>query len=162
MAKKMKTTLLNDIQTFQLQQQSGSKDKVNILCVVCRDRVGYIVPGETDVPFRGDMIHCHPGTEHWPLPLAHQGAKDFVCPHAAVEGGDNHLFVDLGEKLGDELDWFLDDTYQPFQILKSSGECPCGCGGRVRGKNKYANGLICYRKHVEALKAEITDDGRTT
>lgn len=150
--------VLNKVDT----KEESVPERVNIICCVCKDRVGYIVTGDTDVPLRGDMIHRHPGCEHWPMPLPHQGAKDFACPHGVVDGGDNHLFVDLGTGLGDELDWLLDDSHKPFQIVKSSGECPCGCGGRVRGKNKYANGLICYRRHVDVLKAEIADDGRTT
>jgi hypothetical protein len=153
-------TLLTEIANLQLTQQEDRTDKIGILCVLCKDRVGYFIPRYTDLPLRGSMIHPHVGTEHWPLPKDGQGPRDFICPHA--HEGDMHSFVKVNEGSPDETDWFLTDKHEPFQITKSSGECPCGCGGRVRGTNKYSDGLNCYKKHVANLKAEITDDGRAT
>ena len=72
-------------------------------------------------------------------------------------GGDNHLFVmvlDGDDKL---TDWFLTEEHKPFRVMKSSGVCICGCGGMVRGTNKYADGLKCYRRHIAKGMAEIED-----
>ena len=151
--------LQTEIDTFILQKDEDREDKVNIICVHCRDRVGYIVPRYTDLPLRGSMINRYPGTENWPLPLPAHGPRDFVCPHAQDEGGDMHLFVYVIEGSPDDTDGFLDYTNKIYLITKSSGECPCGCGGRVRGRNKYSDGLNCYKIHVAQLKSEITENG---
>jgi hypothetical protein len=134
--------------------KEDSPQEYNIICVQCKDRVGKFVPRFTDLPLRGSMIQRHVGTEAWPLPLPHHGPRDFVCPHAQFEGGDMHLFVNVVEGRPDDTDSFLTDKNEPYQITKSSGECPCGCGGRVRGKNKYSDGLNCYKLHVAQLKKE--------
>jgi hypothetical protein len=159
MARKKKFHLLTEIDSFNLQKEEDRTDKINIICVHCKDRVGYIVPRYTDLPLRGSMINKHLGTEHWPNPLPHQGPRDFVCPHAQEEGGDYHLFINVVEGRPDDSDWFMDDKNKPYQITKSSGECPCGCGGRVRGTNKYSDGLNCYKVHVAQLKEETDNDG---
>lgn len=160
MAPRKKFHLQTEIDTFNLQKEEDRTDRINVVCVHCKDRVGFIIPKFTDLPLRGSMIGHHRGTEHWPLPKESQGPKDFVCPHAM--DGDMHLFVNVIEGSPDETDTFLTDKHEPYQITKSSGICPCGCGGRVRGKNKYSDGLNCYKKHVDKLKSETTDDGRTT
>lgn len=153
-----KKHLLTEIANFNLAKEEDRTDHVNIVCVQCKDRIGYIIPRFTDLPLRGSMINHHVGTEAWPLPKPQDGPRDFICPHAY--DGDMHLFVNIIEGRPDDTDWFLDDSHKPYQITKSSGECPCGCGGRVRGKNKYSDGLNCYKKHVATLKAEIEDDAK--
>jgi len=152
MARKKKFHLQTDIDTFNLQKEEDRTDEINVICVKCKDRVGYIVPRYTDLPLRGNMLSKHHGTEHWPLPMPQQGPRDFVCPHA-IEG-DMHLFVEVIEGSPDDTDSFLTDKNEMYQITKSSGICPCGCGGRVRGKNKYSDGLNCYKIHVAQLKKE--------
>lgn len=132
--------------------------KLDVICYVCRGRVGFIYPEDTDVPLRGDMFHRYFGCEHWPLPGPHHGPKDFLCPHG--EGGDNHLFVPLNENHPDNTDEIMLMDHTMYKVEKSSGECPCGCGGRVRGKNKYADALNCYRRHVATLKAEIENGSK--
>jgi hypothetical protein len=143
-----------DIDTFNLQKEEDRTDEISIICVQCKDRVGYIVPRFTDLPLRGSMINKHTGTEHWPNPMPHAGPRDFVCPHAQDEDGDYHLFAHVVEGTPDDTDWLLTDKNEPYQITKSSGECPCGCSGRVRGRNKYSDGLNCYKVHVAQLKKE--------
>jgi hypothetical protein len=143
-----------DYQKTVKQWKEDSPQEYNIICVLCKERVGYFIPRFTDLPLRGHMIRKHVGTEHWPNPLPHQGPRDFICPHAM--DGDMHLFVNVVEGKPDDTDWFLTDKGKPYQITKSSGECPCGCGGRVRGRNKYSDGLNCYKIHVAQLK-EGTD-----
>lgn len=152
MPRKKRVHLKTEIDSFNLQKEEDRTDKVNVICVQCRDRVGFIIPRFTDLPLRGSMIHKHPGTEAWPNPMPHHGPRDFICPHAM--DGDMHLFVNVIEGRPDDTDCFLDDKNKPYQITKSSGECPCGCGGRVRGTNKYSDGLNCYKIHVAQLKEE--------
>jgi hypothetical protein len=154
MSRKKKVHLLTDIDTFNLQQKEDRTDEINIICIHCKDRVGYIVPRFTDLPLRGHMIEKHVGTENWPNPMPFAGPRDFICPHAQDEGGDMHLFVNISEGRPDDTDAFLTDRNELYQITKSSGECPCGCGGRVRGRNKYSDGLNCYKVHVAQLKKE--------
>ena len=156
MASKEKFHLKSEIDSFNLQKDADktSPSEVNIICVQCRDRVGKIVPRFTDLPLRGSMILPHVGTESWPLPMPADGPRDFVCPHAQEEGGDMHLFLNVIEANPDLSDHFLTDQNEFYQIKKSSGECPCGCGGRVRGSNKYSDGLNCYKIHVAQLKKE--------
>jgi hypothetical protein len=93
------------------------------------------------------------------MPLDSNGPIDFICPHAA--GGDNHLFIPINEndpENSNRLAVAVGPLFDEVLIEQSTGECPCGCGGRVKGKNKYADNLKCYRRHLAALKAE-TDDG---
>jgi hypothetical protein len=71
-----------------------SNEKVDIICSFCRERVGFVIPSECDLPLRGSMVHPHVGCESWPLPLPMHGPLEFVCPHA-VE--DQHLFIDIVE-----------------------------------------------------------------
>lgn len=140
---------------------SETEEKVDIICSHCKCRVGYIIPSECEVPLAGSMIHPHRGCEHWDLPGPHAGVLDFVCPHAAdPEFGDLHLFIDIIEGRHEEANVFLDGNHKPYRIGKVSGKCPCGCGGNVREGNKYADNLVCYRRHVAKLKAEIEDGTR--
>jgi hypothetical protein len=124
----------------------------NIICVQCKERVGKFILKFSDLPLRGSMIQPHVGTESWPLPLPHEGPRDFICPHAM--DGDMHLFVNVTEGRPDDTDHFLTDRNGFHQVVKSSGVCPCGCGGSVKGKNKYSDGLNCYKIHVAQLKKE--------
>jgi hypothetical protein len=150
MAKKI--YLKTEIDSFNLQKEEDRTDEINIVCVHCRDRVGKFVPRFTDLPLRGSMIQHHVGTEAWALPMPTEGPQDFICPHAI--DGDMHLFVNVSEGKPDDTDAFLTDRNEFYQVTKSSGECPCGCGGRVRGRNKYSDGLNCYKVHVAQLKKE--------
>jgi len=150
--------MLKEIEVFNEKQVEESPDKVDIICTICRLRVGYVIPAECELPLSGDMIHPHRGCEGWGLPGPHQGALDFICPHAFPEG-DQHLFIDIVEGKHEEANTFLDGNHQPYRVAKVSGKCPCGCGYSVREGNKYADNLTCYRRHVAQLKAEI-EDGR--
>lgn len=152
MSGKKKFHLQTEIDTFNLQGEEDRTDEIAIVCVHCRDRVGYIVPRWTDLPLRGSMIKHHLGTEHWPLPMPGQGPRDFICPHAM--DSDMHLFINIVEGKPDDTDAFLTDQNQFYQVVKSKGTCPCGCGGRLRGRNKYSDGLNCYKLHVAQLKKE--------
>ncbi len=147
--------LLTEIAEFHLDKTEESEIPISVICALCRNRVGYMIPKETDLPLRGNMIRPHRGCEHWPLPAPGAGPNDFVCPHAW--DGDLHLFVNTVEGEAELTDWFLTEDGSTFQVTKSRGECPCGCGDKVRGTNKYASGLVCYRKHIAQTKAEIED-----
>lgn len=150
--------MLNEIEAFNQKQMEESPDQVDILCTICRGKVGYVIPAECEVPLRGDMIHPHQGCESWQLPLPMHGPLNFICPHAAdPETGDQHLFIDIVEGKHDEANYFLDKNCELYRIGKVSGVCPCGCGGNVREGNKYTDNLRCYRRHVVQLKAEIED-----
>jgi hypothetical protein len=129
-------------------------NEINIICVICKDRVGYFIPRYTDIPLRGRMIHRHVGTETWPMPGPDDGPKYFFCPHGLGPEGDGHMFVTVDERDPDSCNTFLTDKNEPYQITKGRGACPCGCGGVLRGKNKYAQGLVCYKKHMAKLKPE--------
>lgn len=132
-------------------------DKVDIICWFCKERVGYVIPDECEVPLTGDMIHPHRGCEHWPLPKSMHGPIEFICPHAQFDEGDHHLFIFFLEGDHDKADTFLGADHQLVKIFPSVGECPCGCGRGVKEGNKYANKLDCYRKHMATLKTEIED-----
>jgi len=147
---------ITDVGEERLREKEESTDQVNIICFQCRDRVGFIIPARTDLPLRGYMINPHPGCENWPLPLDDATPLEFVCPHAQEEGLDQHLFVPLVEGRADLTNSFMDENHEFHIITKAAGECPCGCGGVVRGTRKYAKGLECYRKH-QAKMREIED-----
>jgi hypothetical protein len=151
--------MLYEIEKFNEKQMEESPDKVDIVCTICRGRVGYVIPADCDVPLSGDMIHPHPGCESWNLPGTNDGVLGFVCPHASHPEGDQHLFIDIVEGLHDAANTFLDGNHQPYRVVKISGKCPCDCGGDVRDGNKYADNLRCYRRAVAQLKSEI-EDGR--
>jgi hypothetical protein len=153
--------MLKEIEAFNEEQMTESPDRVDIVCTTCKGKVGYIIPAECEVPLVGTMIHPHLGCENWDLPGPHAGALDFICPHAATPpDGDQHLFIDIIEGHHEETDTFLTDEHKPYRIQGVSGKCPCGCGGDVRGDNKYTDNLRCYRRAMARLKAEI-EDGRT-
>ena len=152
--------MLKEIQEFNEKKRTESLEKVDIICTICRGRVGYIVPVECKIPLSGDMIHPHPGCESWDLPGPYNGVLEFICPHASdPENGDQHLFIDIVEGKHEEADTFLDGDHQPYRVSRVSGKCPCGCGGDVREGNTYADNLRCYRRSVAQLKSEI-EDGR--
>jgi hypothetical protein len=153
--------MLKEIKAFNEKQMTESPDRVDIVCTICKGRVGYIVPADCTVPLVGSMIHPHFGCDDWQMPLPMHGALDFVCPHAAdPEFGDQHLFIDIVEGHHEEADTFLSDEHKPYRIQGVSGKCPCGCGGGIREGNTYADNLRCYRRAMARLKAEI-EDGRT-
>lgn len=141
---------ITEVGEEKLRQQEERTDRIGIICTKCKGRVGYIIPAKTDLPLRGSMIHPHLGCEGWPLPKPFHTPKDFVCPHAV--DGDGHLFVNVIEGQDDLTNFFLDENHRPFQITKSSGLCPCGCGDPVRGGNQYAHGLECYRRYMAKAK----------
>jgi hypothetical protein len=152
--------MLKEIEAFNEEQAFESPDRLDIVCTICKGRVGYIVPAECKVPLLGSMVHPHRGCENWQLPLAMHGPLDFICPHAADPEGDQHLFIDIVEGHQEEADTFLSDEHKPYRIQAISGKCPCGCGGDVREGNTYTDNLRCYRRAMARLKAEI-EDGRT-
>jgi hypothetical protein len=130
--------------------------KKNIICYICRERVGYIDVDECQIPLRGSMIHRHPGCDHWPMPLENDSALKFVCPHA-IE--DHHLFVPFRESEHEEASQFMGEDHKLFRVGHFIGDCPCGCGEPVREGNKYADNLKCYRRDVAKLKSEIESNG---
>jgi len=152
--------MLKEIEAFNEKQVTESPDRVDIVCTICRGRIGYIIPVECKVPLRGSMVHPHFGCENWQLPLAMHGPLDFICPHAADPEGDQHLFIDIIEGHHEEADTFLSDEHKPYRIEAVSGKCPCGCGGDVRVGNTYTDNLRCYRRAMARLKAEIQDGNR--
>ena len=153
--------MLKEIIAFNESRVLQSPEKVDIVCTICRGRVGYVVPADCELPLDGTMIHPHRGCESWDLPGPYDGVLDFICPHASdPENGDQHLFIDIVEGKHEEADTFLDGNHQPYRVAKVSGTCPCGCGGNLREGNKYADNLVCYRRHVVQLKAEIEDGNR--
>jgi len=153
--------MLRDIEDYNRSKETESPDRVDIVCTICRGRVGYVIPQECEVPLRGNMVHHHLGCEHWQMPLAMHGPLDFICPHASHPEGDQHLFIDIVEGSHEEANTFLDSNHQPYRVADVlPGECPCGCGGKVREGNKYTDNLKCYRRHVAQLKAEIEDGNR--
>lgn len=134
--------------------------KKNIICYICRDRVGYINLDEAEIPLRGSMIHRHPGCEHWALPLDMHTPLEFICPHADPSiGGDSHLFLPIVGGKHDEACELMGEDHKMFYVGNYVGKCPCGCGDLVREGNKYADNLKCYRRHVTQLKTEIEGDG---
>jgi hypothetical protein len=151
--------MLKEIEEFNEKRSKESPEKVDIVCTICKGRVGYIIPAECEIPLNGGMIHPHVGCEGWGLPGPWHGALDFICPHASHPEGDQHLFIDIVEGRHEGADTFIDSNHQPYRVGKISGVCPCGCGGNVREGNTYAENLICYRRAVAQLKTEI-EDGR--
>ncbi len=153
--------MLKEIKEFNENQTEESPDKVDIICTICRGRIGYVIPALCELPLNGTMIYPHQGCESWDLPGPFAGALDFICPHASdPETGDQHLFIDIVEGSHEKANTFLDSNHQPYRVAKISGKCPCDCGGNVREGNKYTDSLTCYRRHVTQLKAEIEDGTR--
>lgn len=146
-----------DVEEQVQKWRDENPNEIGIICMVCKDRVGYFIPRFTDLPLRGSMIRRHTGTEHWQMPMPDHGPRNFVCPHGATPDGDGHMFIVYTEGAEDECCTFLTDKNELYVITKSRGACPCGCGGVLRKKNKYADGLVCYKKHMAKLKSETED-----
>lgn len=151
--------MLLDIENFQQEEVKKTLPgtPVNIICVSCRGRVGYIVPNECRLPLRGDMINRHRGCEHWQMPLAMHGPIDFICPHAAdPEFGDQHLFINIIEGKHDEADTLLCEDCTPYSVVEvpEIQFCLCGCGEKVRGGDKEYTGLECWKRHMMQLHGE--------
>lgn len=150
--------MLKEIEKFNEKQVEESPEEVDIVCTHCKERVGYVIPAECELPLTGDMIHPHRGCEHWDLPGPWASSLDFICPHASHPEGDQHLFIDIVEGRHEEADTFIDGNHQPYLVAVSPGKCPCGCAGVVKEGNKYADNLACYRRSLAQLKSEI-DNG---
>lgn len=133
---------------------------INIICANCKNRVGYITPRECDVPLRGSMIHRHPGTENWVLPLPNMGPLDFVCPHAVDEGGDWHLFIKVEEGKHEEADTFFTEEHKEFKIVDivDFHLCLCGCETKIWTEGKEYAGLECWKRHMMELHGEELDE----
>ncbi len=150
--------MVDDIENFQQEEVEKTlpSTPVNIICVTCRGRVGYIVPSECTMPLRGSMIHPHKGCESWPLPLPAHGPLDFICPHAQSEGYDQHLFINVTEGQHERAESFMDEGHQPYNIVEvlETRFCLCGCGRKVRGENKEYTGLDCWKRHMMEIHGE--------
>ena len=133
-------------------------EDVNIICHLCKNRIGYISPRECDVPLRGDMIHHHPGCENWPLPRPGQGPLDFVCPHAIET--DMHLFIPVEEGKHEEADTFITEDHKEFKIVDivTFHLCLCGCGEKIWTEDKEYAGLECWKRHMMELHGESLDE----
>lgn len=139
-------SLIQEIEVFQETEKRKVPEKpVNIICVHCKGKVGFVLPSELKLPLRGDMIYPHTGCENWPLPMHHAGPLEFVCPHAWGEGYDQHLFINVIEGSADKSDWFLTEDHTPYRV--EYRPCKCGCGGNVEPGNKFANGLTCHHRY---------------
>lgn len=125
---------------------SGKVPTINIICHRCRDRVGFIKTDEVDIPLTGSMFHPHPGCESWAMPPKNGGVLEFTCPHAAFEGGDQHLFLPIDKDNPQNSSRMLTEDFVFFEVEMVTTECPCGCGGKVRGSRKFADGLMCYNR----------------
>jgi hypothetical protein len=68
--------MLKDIENFHQKKETESTEKVDIICTICRGRVGYVIPAECELPLDGSMIHPHLGCESWDLPGPHAGVLD--------------------------------------------------------------------------------------
>jgi len=134
------------------EQDDTLPEKLDIICINCRDRVGYIVTAEIEAPLRGDMFHPHRGCENWPMPNKWMGPQELVCPHAAGEDGDKHLFIRLNNNEPDRSYLLMTSDHKLFDIRKIIGECPCGCGQLVSPGNKYADGLRCHNRMRQTEK----------
>jgi hypothetical protein len=151
--------MLSDVENFQQEEVEKTlpSTPVDILCVHCKDRVGYIIPSECRLPLTGAMIHPHRGCEGWPLPAPGQGPLEFICPHALDEGGDLHLFINITEGQHEKANSFFSaKDYKPFNVVEvlETRFCLCGCGEKVRGEKKNYTGLECWKRHMMDLHGE--------
>jgi len=120
--------------------------KIDVICVQCRDRVGYVNTEELSLPLMGSMFHPHPGCEGWYMPGANETAQYFVCPHAAHEEGDQHLFLQADNNQPEESSLLMTSDHKMFDVRDIIGNCPCGCGRMVSPGNKYADGIRCFNR----------------
>jgi len=148
--------MLKDVENFLQEEieKTLPSTPVNIMCSMCRSRVGYIIPNECRLPLRGSMIHHHRGCEGWPLPLENHGPLDFICPHSV--GDDQHLFIDIIEGHHDSSDTFLGEDNRPYNVVEilETRLCLCGCGVKVRGDDKEYTGLECWKRHMMEIHGE--------
>lgn len=119
--------------------QELQADTVDVICVICRNRVGWVKVEDLDLPLRGSMFNKYPGCENWPLPLPDAGPKDFICPHASEDFF--HLFINYREKDEENINKLLQPNGKFYEV----NGCPCGCGGVVRKKRKFA-AVECYHR----------------
>jgi hypothetical protein len=128
--------------------------RLDIICFNCKDRVGYVLLNELEMPLRGDMIHHHLGCQDWYLPTKLERAQEFICPHAAHEEGDKHLFIPLENMKPEESSLLLTSEHKLFDVKSIIGDCPCGCGRLVPPGRKYADGLRCHNRIRQTEKED--------
>jgi len=132
--------------------------EIIVRCQKCKELVAKTNVDDLTVPVRGRMFSPRFGCESWPMPGPDDIPRDLICPHA-VEG-DQHLFVNLVDNQIDGEVVILGEDFVEYHIKRDPESlCPCGCG-RPK-KEKYADGVRCYRKHMAQLKqveSENRDD----
>lgn len=127
-----------------------------IRCQKCKEMVARADLETMGVPVRGSMFRPRIGCESWPMPGPDDIPRDLICPHAVY--GDRHLFINLVDnQIDGEID-VLDVDFKEHRIsVRNQVElCPCGCGQLK--KDKYANGLQCYRRHMAQLKETVESE----
>ena len=129
--------------------------EIIVRCMKCKELVARTDLDELTIPVRGRMFKPRIGCEYWSMPGPDDIPRDLVCPHAYY--GDKHLFVDLVDNQIDGGVVVLDQDFKEHRI--QADLCQCGCGQPK--KEKYADGIRCYRRHMAQLKqveSENRDD----